>query len=83
LDIKKPILQTCVTCCFFANDEVWKSIQNPIKKHLKKELLPEVDRRMQKNTWIKDFLKERLNTRFIKHIEWPHPSGQNRQKSSL
>ena len=69
---------------FFVNDwKVWKSIPKH-KKHLEKELLLEIDRIMNNNTWIfiqdsvslhrvkivQDFVKEKFNQRFTKHTEW-------------
>ena len=58
------------------------------KKHLEKQLFPEVDRLMNGTSWIflqdsapshrsnlvQNFLKEKLGSKFIKHIEWPPSS---------
>ena len=54
------------------------------KKHLEKQLFPEVDRLMNGTSWIflqdsapshrsnlvQNFLKEKLGSKFIKHTEW-------------
>ena len=58
------------------------------KKHLEKELMPDIERIMNRNDWtfvqdsapshhsnlLQDFLPETLNKRFIKHNEWPPTS---------
>ena len=58
------------------------------KKHLEKQLFPEVDRLINGTSWIflqdsapshrsnlvQNFLKEKLGSKFIKHIEWPPSS---------
>ena len=58
------------------------------KKHLEKELIPDIEQIMNRNDWIfiqdsapshcsnlvQDFLSETLNKRFIKHNEWPPTS---------
>ena len=57
------------------------------RKHLEKEL-PEINRIMNKNTWIfiqdsaisccanivQDLLREKMGKTFIKRTEWPHHS---------
>ena len=69
---------------FSVNDKGLKVNSKTYKKNLEKELLPEVNRIMNNNTWIfiqdsapsyranivQDFLKKKLGKRFIKHTEW-------------
>ena len=59
------------------------------KKHLEKQLFPEVDRLMNGTSWIflqdsspshrsnlvQNFLKVKLGSKFIKHIKWPPSSS--------
>ena len=73
---------------YFVNDKSLKVYSKTYRKHLEKELLPEVNRIMDNNTWIfiqdsapsqcanivQDFLKQKLGKSFIKHTEWPSSS---------
>ena len=74
---------------FFVKNKGLKVNSKIFKKHLEKELLPEVNCIMNNHTWIfihgsapshhantvQDFLKEKLAKRFIKHTEWPPSSS--------
>ena len=69
---------------FFVNENGLKVNAKTYKKHLEKQLFPEVDRLMNGTSWIflqdstpshrsnlvQNFLKERLVSKFIKHTEW-------------
>ena len=73
---------------FFVNDKDIKMNSKLYKKHLEKELIPEIEQTMNRNDWIfvqdsapshcsnlvQNFLSETLNKRFIKHNEWPTTS---------
>ena len=75
---------------FFVNDKGLKANSKTYWKYLDEELLSEVNRIKNINTWIfiqdsasshhgnifQDFLKEKLGKRFIKDTEWP-PSSQD------
>ena len=65
---------------------------------MEKDLLPEVNRVMNKNTWIfiqasvrsrcrvnivQDFIKEKLGKRFIKHTEWSKNSRSKKLKTKI
>ena len=69
---------------FFVNDKGIKMNSKLYKKHLEKELIPDIEQIMNRNDWIfvqdstpshrsnlvQDFLSETLNKRFINHDEW-------------
>ena len=73
---------------FFVNEKGLKVNANLFKKHLEKQLFPEVDKIMKNKRWIfiqdsapshranlvQDYLKERLQKRFVKNTEWPPTS---------
>ena len=73
---------------FFVNEKGLKVNAKFYKKHLEKQLLPEVDNIMKNKRWIfiqhsapshranivQDFLKEKLHKRFVKHTERPQSS---------
>ena len=72
------------TKTFFVNENGLKVNAKTYKKHLEKQLFPEVDRLMNGTCWIflqdsapshrsnlvQNFLKEKLGSKFIKHTEW-------------
>ena len=73
---------------FFVNNKGLEVNFKTYQKHLEKELLRKVHRIMNNNTWIfiqdselshranivQDFLKEKMDKRFIEHTEWPPSS---------
>ena len=81
--ISAYVMWKCATKPFFVNDKGLKVSSKTYKKHLEKELLPEVNCFMNNNTWIfiqdsapshrpnivRGFLKEKFVKRFIKHTE--------------
>ena len=87
---KKVMVSACITWKgvtkpFFVNNKGMKVNSKSYKKHLEKELIPEIEKKMNRNDWIfiqdsapsqranlvQGFLKEKLRKRFIKHNEWP------------
>ena len=85
---KKVIVSACVTWKgarkpFFVNENGLKVNAERYKKHLEKQLFPEVDRLMNGTCWIflqdsapshrsnlvQNFLKEKLGSKFIKYTE--------------
>lgn len=90
---QKIMVSACVswkgaTKPFFVNDNGLKVNGKSYKKHLSKELLPNVQHLLQHERWIflqdsapshratlvQELLKEKLNRRFVKHTEWPPSS---------
>ena len=84
---KKVMVSACKTL-FCVDENGLKVIAKTYKKHLEKQLFPEVDRLMNGTSWVfvqdsvpshrsnlvQNFLKEKLGSKFIKHIEWPPSS---------
>ena len=87
---KKVMVSACVTWKgatkpFFVNENGLKVNAKTYKKHLEKQLFPEVNRLLNGTSWIflqnstpshcsnlvQNFLKEKLSSKFIKHTEWP------------
>ena len=90
---KKVIVSPCVTWKaptkpFFVNENGLKVNAKTYKKHLEKQLFPEVDQLMNSTSWIfpqdsapshrsnlvQNFLKEKLGSKLIKHAECPPSS---------
>ena len=89
----KVMVSACVTWngatkpCF-VNEKGLKVNATRYKKHLEKELFPEIDRIVGNKSWIfiqdsapshrsnlvQSFLKEKLKSRFVKSSEWPPSS---------
>ena len=72
----------------FVNEKGLKVNATRYKKHLEKELFPEIDRLVGNKSWIfiqdsapshrsnlvQHFLEEKLNKKFVKSSEWPPAS---------
>ena len=89
----KVMVSACLTWYgatkpFFVNDKGLKVNSKTYKKHLEKELIPDIERIMKRRNWmfiqnsapshrsnlVQDFLTEKIDKRFIKHNEWPPAS---------
>ena len=86
----KVMVSACLTWYgatkpFFVNDKGLKVNSKTYKKHLEKELIPDIERIMKRRDWmfiqdsapshrsnlVQNFLTGKIDKRFMKHNEWP------------